>query len=211
MTLIVEVRRMRGVSRSIAAAASTYATTFLCGRALLSITFLVCSTLAAAKAEPVDVCPPDAIAQVAIDAYYEAEAIRNLGAYVESTDAGVLAWSESYLLKAFVAMYEATGDMDQFVRVRNQGQTIMAHRGDRLGMIDEPRGYILPAWIATPRHELGPHAWIVHQGMITYPLARWTYLVHRDPSLRMHSTIRLRHRRRRNLTDSRQPAPGSDR
>ncbi|MBN1490004.1 MAG: BACON domain-containing protein, partial [Phycisphaerae bacterium] len=68
--------------------------------------------------------------------------------------------------------------------VKTHAELIFPHRGDRIGMLDEPRDRMMPAWIATPRHELGYHAWVVHQGMITFPLARWIYLVNRDPSLR---------------------------
>jgi hypothetical protein len=132
-------------------------------------------------------CQPDEfdlVAEEAIDLFRTIDGAYDEDRYADSTDAGVLAWNESYILMAYLAMYEATRDPAYFDVVTAHAELVFPHRGDRIGMLDEPRNRIMPAWIATPRHGLGYHAWVVHQGMITFPLARWIYLVNRDAILR---------------------------
>jgi hypothetical protein len=127
----------------------------------------------------------DSFATDARAAYAEIDDRFNFDSYASSTDGGVLAWSESYILEAFLAMYEATHEMQYLDRVMDHADLIFAHRGDRIGMVDEIRGRMIPAWIATPRHGRGYGAWLVHQGLITSHIARWIYLVNRDPGLRV--------------------------
>ena len=53
----------------------------------------------------------------------------------------------------------------------------------RLGIVDEIRGYIMPAWSTTAYTSGLEHCWGVGAGMITHPAARFAYLVKSTPSL----------------------------
>jgi len=106
------------------------------------------------------------------------------GAMNHPPDAALLAWNESYLLMACLAMYEGTGDIRYLERVWDRADRVFRVRDDRLGIRDELRGRVMPAW-STLRQTGGKrHALVAHNGMITFPIARWTYLVRRDPALR---------------------------
>lgn len=101
----------------------------------------------------------------------------------ESPDAAILAWNVSYLLTGYVAMYEGTGDVRYLDAVWTLGNQILRNRGDRLGIKDALRGTIMPCW-CTGKYTGGrQHAFIVDNGMIIFPLARWVYLVKTNNSL----------------------------
>jgi hypothetical protein len=99
-------------------------------------------------------------------------------------DSNNLAWGDSYALMAYVAMFEATGEKKHLQFVMDYGDWLIANRDDRQGRRDDVRGRELPAW-STAQYSDGVRAgWVVHCGMITYPVARAAYLVKRDPELR---------------------------
>ncbi|HDY90363.1 MAG TPA: hypothetical protein ENH82_19870, partial [bacterium] len=94
-----------------------------------------------------------------------------------------LAWSESYILKGFISAYEATGDTLFLSRLCKHAQNIFLIRDDFTGIKDEFRSRVVPAWSSTQYTEDKNYAWIVHTGMVTFPLARFVYLVRRDNTL----------------------------
>jgi hypothetical protein len=94
-----------------------------------------------------------------------------------------LAWSESYALLAYEAMYEATGEQGLLQKMLEQIDRILANRADRIGLTDEVRGKVMPAWPCSGYTRGKAHAFLVHAGMITYPMARLAYVLRRDPQL----------------------------
>ena len=107
----------------------------------------------------------------------------DLEALSQSPDAGELAWGESYVLLGYQAMYEGTGDQRYLKRLLEHIRRILANRGDRLGLRDEVRGKTMPAWLTSHYTEGKQHAFLVHAGMITYPMARLAFVLRRDPQL----------------------------
>jgi len=100
-----------------------------------------------------------------------------------SADSATLAWDESEILLAYVSYAESTGDRTFLVRAMEHIDRILANRDDRHKRRDMIRNRILPAW-STSRYTGGRrYTWIVHVGLITYPIARWIYLVKSDPAL----------------------------
>lgn len=94
-----------------------------------------------------------------------------------NNDDAQLAWGESYVLDAYVTMYEATGDtyfLDKFV---THGKGVLAQRDISRGIKDY-RGLSLPAW-RNSRYTLNGEHYIfaVHTGMIVYPMAKFAAIV----------------------------------
>ena len=91
----------------------------------------------------------------------------------QNADGRPLAWSISYNLVGLLEMYRATGDAKYLEMLAFVGKTIMDNRNDRHGVKDEIRNRIMKAWATDYIKYAGGkmHAWLVHSGMITYPLA----------------------------------------
>ncbi len=89
----------------------------------------------------------------------------------------LLAWSESYLMQGYANMYEASGDIKYLDKLHDHTQSILSKRDDRIGKLDY-KGDQVPCW-GTDKYTRN-HAWmhfIVHTGMITYPMLEFVYLV----------------------------------
>lgn len=101
-------------------------------------------------------------------------------------DSGTLAWGSNLLFKSYLLMYEATDDtayLDQFVKFCG---AIWKVRADRLGIRDEIRGKVVPGWSSTTFSNGIPTVHPVHTGMITYPIARFVWLVKSRPELEQY-------------------------
>ena len=100
---------------------------------------------------------------------------------------GTLAWGESYILHAYAAMYRATKDEKYIVRALEQLENVMKNRDDKRRVIDAVRGRILPAWGSVKysggRFKGKNHVWVVHTGMITYPMTLVVEIIRSDPRL----------------------------
>jgi hypothetical protein len=99
-------------------------------------------------------------------------------------EGGSLAWGESYLLTALAEMIAVGGDARhaaQFVAVADR---VLLSRDDRLGLRDEVRGRVMPAWGSTRYSKDRRFAWAVHTGMLAAPLARFAAAVGKSPGLR---------------------------
>jgi len=103
-----------------------------------------------------------------------------------NNDNGQLAWGESYVMDAYLTMYEATGDtyyLDKFVA---HGKGVLAQRDISRGVKDY-RGLSLPAWRNGSYTLNGEYAiFAVHTGMIAYPMAKFAALVTNTPSLQKY-------------------------
>ncbi|MCE5252246.1 hypothetical protein LLG96_18755 [bacterium] len=103
-----------------------------------------------------------------------------------------LAWGESYILMGFVSAYEATGDTLFLSRLCEHATNMFAIRDDFTDIHDDYRGRVIPAWSSNRYTNGKQYAWLVHAGMVTFPLARFVYLVRREPSLEMQFGDRAR-------------------
>ena len=90
---------------------------------------------------------------------------------------------QSYRLMALTTMFEATGDSSYLDKALRRIEVVLKRRDDARGVTDELRHRSLAAWSSLKYTKGSPYAWIVHAGMISYPIARWVYLVRRDPVL----------------------------
>lgn len=101
---------------------------------------------------------------------------------------GTLAWSESYIMMSYLAMYRGTRDVDYLRKLILHMENVMAQRDDNQGKADH-RGASGPTWVATKySNNDQPYAWVVHSGMITYPMADFAQLVINDPDLWDHTS-----------------------
>ena len=166
--------------------AGLFATERLSNRAglplLLGILFIIPSA-ATAVGQPWE---SDPIGVQAYNAYQGIDSEYDLDHYYGITNAdGHLGWGESYVLMGFVSMYEATKDTGYLDRLITHFDAVLANRDDRLGITDQIRNRIMPAW-SSKKYSAGlNHAWLVHAGMITDPAARFVYLVNSTPGLQV--------------------------
>jgi len=104
-----------------------------------------------------------------------------------NNESAQLAWGESYVMDAYLTMYEVTGDtyyLDKFV---THGKGVLAQRDISRGVTDY-RGLSLPAWRNGSYTLNGEYAiFAVHTGMITYPMAKFAALVSSNPSLQKYT------------------------
>jgi len=94
-----------------------------------------------------------------------------------------LAWGESYIMMSYPAMYRATGDRLYLDRLADHADHVYLSRDDVAG-VTEYNGKSSPCWRVTkyqPNNE--PYCYVVHSGMLTYPMADFAVLVYADESL----------------------------
>jgi hypothetical protein len=134
----------------------------------------------------------DGIATVANEVFAKARAAADGGATL-SSDGADLAWGTSYVLMAYLSMYEATGQQEYMDRFLEQCDWILTHRDDRQGVTDDYRGRAMAAWSTLRFGNDGRrYAWPVHAGMVTYPMVRWVYLAKSRPDLTVAHADRIR-------------------
>lgn len=96
---------------------------------------------------------------------------------------GALAWGTSYLLDAYLTMYETTRDrkyLDKFTMIADA----VADRTDARRDLVDYKGRKRKGWGAVKYSQAGERVvWLVHTGMITYPLVRFALIVGQMPSL----------------------------
>ncbi len=142
----------------------------------------LCVLIASVSVEASEPWESDTIGSQAYTAYQDVDAAHNFEMYLSNVDN--YPWGESYFEMGFISMYEGTKDtayLDSFV---NHFDVVLSNRADKLGIVDEIRGYIMPAWITNSVGSGGlDYCWGVHAGMITHPAARFAYLVKSTPNL----------------------------
>ncbi|GAW91342.1 carbohydrate binding domain-containing protein [Calderihabitans maritimus] len=94
-----------------------------------------------------------------------------------------LAYGESFVMQAYLAMFEATGDtyyLDKFV---DHAKGVLAQRDSVRGVTDH-RGLSLPAWSSSHYTDDGSRViYPIHTGMIAQPLAKFGAIVNHRPEL----------------------------
>lgn len=100
-----------------------------------------------------------------------------------TSDGNSLAWNESYIMDSYAALYEGTGETWYLQRLSEDIEYVLANRADKLGITDDIRGMEIKAWASTNFTSGKSYCWAVHAGLISAPIARWVYLVRKDPVL----------------------------
>ncbi|MBE0604260.1 MAG: hypothetical protein IH611_11650 [Deltaproteobacteria bacterium] len=111
----------------------------------------------------------------------------------QNNAAGNLAWAESYLLEAYLNMYEATKDgayLKKFVRHADR----VAGATDKAKGAKDHRGASLYGWSSTKYGKnREPVVYLVHSGMILFPMVRFAEMVKNDPTLSLHEETARRY------------------
>jgi len=93
-----------------------------------------------------------------------------------------LAWGESYIMMSYLSMYSATQDNFYLKRLIRHIDNVLQQRDDNAGRIDY-RGISGATWVSTTYTNGNPYAWLVHDGMLTFPMAAFAQTVINNPSL----------------------------
>ena len=96
---------------------------------------------------------------------------------------GQLAWGESHIMEAYMVMYRVSNDSKYLKKLIQHAENVLQQRDDKQGRTNY-RGISGPTWVAN-KYSINkqPYAWIVHSGMITYPMADFAQLVIHTPGL----------------------------
>lgn len=124
-------------------------------------------------------------AQTFKDAFDTWETTYNSGNGLATNDnlQGSLAWGEGYERMGFMTMYRATDDPYYLTRVVDRSLMVIDRRDDNIGYVDH-LGRSRETWVAEKYSDNNErYAWVVHSGMITYPMADFVQTVYNDPTL----------------------------
>lgn len=106
----------------------------------------------------------------------------------EEEQARLLAWNESYLMMAYMAMYDATLDVYYLRKLVDHADSVLLNTDKNRGVTDYT-GFSGPCWrdffdSDNPRDGIRDAyaCWVVHSGMITYPMVRFAAIVLNGPS-----------------------------
>lgn len=102
---------------------------------------------------------------------------------------GNLAWGESYMLMSYFSMYEATGEISYLRKIAARSY-LLIEKNDLNTLKKDFRGDIRPLWLSTRySKDEEPIAWVVHTGMITYPILLFCHEVLRNQNLHQENGI----------------------
>ena len=102
---------------------------------------------------------------------------------------GTLAWGESYIMMSLVEMYRATGEPTYLVTLADHADSVLASRDDVLGLVDFA-GKSGPCWQNTKyQPDAQPYCYVVHSGMLTFPMVDFATVVYADPGLHEVTTV----------------------
>ncbi len=96
---------------------------------------------------------------------------------------GQLAWGESYILMSYMNMYKATKNKKYLQKMIGHIERILAQRDDRKNRKNY-LGQKEATWVSTKFTNGKPYAYVVHSGMITYPIAELANTIIKDGKLR---------------------------
>lgn len=101
---------------------------------------------------------------------------------------GTLAWGESYVMMSYAAMYRATGEVSYLLSLADHALSVLDGRDNKKGLKDFA-GKSRPCWQSSKYSADGKgYCWVVHSGMIAYPMADLVLLVNATPA---HKTVPL--------------------
>lgn len=117
-------------------------------------------------------------------------AINNGQGYSNATNEdGTLAWTQSYLLEAYLDMYEATGNIKYIQKFVSQEDEVLSNNDKERG-IQDYKGRVRTGWSATKyskNKERMIH--IAHSGMILYPIVKFIVMVKSQKKLKKYINI----------------------
>jgi len=93
----------------------------------------------------------------------------------QTNDEAVLAWGESYVMMSLAAMYRATGHRMYLDRLATHLDGVLLQRDDQREVTDY-RGVSAACW-QTTAYQAEPYCYVVHSGMLIYPMADYVLLV----------------------------------
>ena len=94
---------------------------------------------------------------------------------------GTLAWGESYIMMSYAAMFRATGEASYLVRLADHALSVLDQRDNKKGLKDFS-GKSRPCWQSSKYSaDKKGYCWVVHSGMISYPMADLALLVQQNP------------------------------
>ena len=100
-----------------------------------------------------------------------------------NNETATLAWGESYIMMAYVAMYQATSDTFYLQKLADHADAVLEQRDDVRGVTDY-RGVSGACWRNLHyQSDNSPYCYVVHSGMIIYPMLQFVLLVDADPAL----------------------------
>ncbi|WP_027364774.1 carbohydrate binding domain-containing protein [Desulfotruncus alcoholivorax] len=101
----------------------------------------------------------------------------------DTVDSPTLAWSETYIMRSYLLMYQATKDkqyIDDFV---DHADSVLARRDNMRGVTDY-RGLSLPVWRDGKYTDYKTYyIYADETGLIATPLAQFAVLINKDPNL----------------------------
>ena len=105
------------------------------------------------------------------------------GYKTHSNASGTLAWGESYIMMSYAAMFRGTGEASYLVSLADHALSVLDQR-DSAKKLKDWAGKSRPCWQAT-KYSSGnkPYCWVVHSGMIAYPMIDLVWLVKQNPAL----------------------------
>ncbi len=96
---------------------------------------------------------------------------------------GAMAWTRSPILDSYVLMYEATKDTYYLDKLVLQIDDIISLRDDNI-LYEDYNGESLPGWSSKAYTTNGEGMrFVVHSGVITYPMVKFAKIVYSNPSL----------------------------
>jgi hypothetical protein len=96
---------------------------------------------------------------------------QGMGLSDQDNEQASLAWGESYVMQAYVAMFDATGEGRWLQRLAEHIERVLAHRDDRRGVADYA-GRSRACWRDRHYQDANePFCYAVHTGQITLPMA----------------------------------------
>ncbi len=97
-------------------------------------------------------------------------------------------WAESYVLQAYMAILDATGDEKYVLKLKDHIQSVLDHRNSVVrDKYDSVFQQFTPAWAkASGKSDTGVdiyYSWVVSTGMLTYPIAAFVRFVQEHPEI----------------------------
>lgn len=103
-----------------------------------------------------------------------------------TNDSGYLAWRESYIMMSYNVMYRATKEVFYLLKLIDHADAVLNNRNDVQGFVDY-RGISSAGWrskkYTSTEEETYYYSFIVHSGMITFPMVDFANIVFYDSTL----------------------------
>lgn len=104
--------------------------------------------------------------------------------YSQSTnESGALAWGESYLLEAYLDMWEATQDERYIKKFADHANRVISNT-DKARDIKDYKGRLRMGWSVTKySKDEKPMVHLVHSAMILYPLVKFCFIIKKQDKI----------------------------